>query len=170
MIGDHSLTNQEIVALRRSVRAIWPDVDWRWLSIKAARANRLINPTLNWIMQTGCVLGEVTLLGEAVPTPVLSILGAAQDVVVELEDLQTWDDPWAGNGREYRQLAKRLIVLEQTLNGIADSQELSREVQRIMASPDVQAVLLQRAEQIIRQARNSTANAGDRMLENSIHG
>lgn len=170
VIGDQSLTDQKIVELRRSVRTIWLDVDWRWLSIQGARANRLINPTLNWIIQTGCVLGDATLLGEPVPTPILSILGAAQDVMVELEDLQQWDDPWGDDRREYRQLAKRLVVLEQTLSGIADSQKLSEEVQHIMESPDVENLLMRRTEQVIWQARHMTGNAGDRMLESIIHG
>ncbi|PSR27153.1 MAG: hypothetical protein C7B47_08785 [Sulfobacillus thermosulfidooxidans] len=170
LIGDKPLRDQEIVELRRSIKTGWPDVDWHWLSIKGARANRLINPTLNWIMKTGYVLGDVTLLGEPVPTPILSVLGAAQDVMVELEDLQQWDDPWGDDGREYRQLAKRLVVLEQTLNGIANSQKLSREVQHIMESPDVGDLLKRRTEQVIWQARHSTANARDRMLESTVHG
>lgn len=170
MIGNESLVDQQIVELRRSVKAAWPDVDWRWLSVRGARANRLINPTLNWAIQTGCVLGDLTLLGEMVPIAIMSVLGAAQDVVAELEDLRQWDDPWGDDGREYRQLAKRLVVLEQTLNGIADSQKLSREVQRIMESPDVENLMVQRAEQVMRRARNSAANAGDRALEHAIHG
>lgn len=170
MIGDESLVDQRIVELRHSVKAVWSDVDWHWLSIRGAKANRLINPTLNWAIQTGCVLGDLTLLGEMVPIPIMSVLGAAQDVMTELEDLRQWDDPWGDNGREYRQLAKRLVVLEQTLNGIADSQKLSTEVQRIMESPDVENFLVQRAEQVMRKARNSEANAGDYALEHAIHG
>ncbi|AEJ40873.1 hypothetical protein TPY_2713 [Sulfobacillus acidophilus TPY] len=90
--------------------------------------------------------------------------------MVELEDLQQWDDPWGDDRREYRQLAKRLVVLEQTLSGIADSQKLSEEVQHIMESPDVENLLMRRTEQVIWQARHMTGNAGDRMLESIIHG
>ena len=170
MIGDESLVDQQVVELRRSVKAVWPDIDWRWLSVRGARANRLINPTLNCAIQTGGVLGDLTLLGEMVPIPIVSILGAMQDVIAELEDLRQWDDPWGDDGREYRQLAKRLVVLEQTLVGIADGQKLSKEVQRIMESPDMENLLVQRAEQIMRRACNSAANAGDHALEYAIHG
>lgn len=170
MIGDESLSDLQIVKLRSSVKAIWPDVDWRWLSIRGARANRLINPTLNWAIQTGCILGDLTLLGKTVPTPMMSVLGAAQDVLTELEDLRQWDDPWGDDGREYRQLAKRLVVLEQTLNGIVDSQQLSEEVLHIMESRNVENLLMQRVERVMRGARNAAANAGDRALEHTIHG
>ncbi|SMC01892.1 hypothetical protein SAMN00768000_0139 [Sulfobacillus thermosulfidooxidans DSM 9293] len=61
-------------------------------------------------------------------------------------------------------------MLEQTLNGTANSQKLSREVQHIMESPDVGGLLKRRTEQVIWQARHSTANAGDRMLESTVHG
>ncbi|WP_020372972.1 hypothetical protein [Sulfobacillus thermosulfidooxidans] len=169
-VGDQSLVHSAILQIRRTIRTIWPDVDWHWLSISAARANRLINPTLNWIMNTGYVLGDASLLGEPVPTPILSILGAAQDVMVELEDLQQWDDPWGDNGREYRQLAKRLVVLEQTLDGIADSRMLSQELESIMQSPDVEHLLMRRAQQVIAKAHHMTGNAGDRLLESMIHG
>ncbi|MCL6562460.1 MAG: hypothetical protein K6U87_05580 [Firmicutes bacterium] len=169
MIGESTLSPGESAAVRRTIRRVAPDVDWRWLSLRGARANRLINPTLSWAMRTGKVLGHVDLLGEPVPVPVTSLRAAAEDILDDLEGLGRLDDPWAEEGKAYRQLAKRLVVLEQLLEDRPDARALSHEVTRIMEGGHPEQTIARRAERVIARTQALPLNAGDALLRRVVH-
>ena len=170
VIGNKMLSLHDVAHLRRQVKQRLPDVDWHWLSVRGARANRLINPTLSWAMRTGYVVGDPHVLGPEVPVPISTLRSTAQDVLDDLNALHRLDDPWDGNGLAFRQLAKRVVVLDQILAGVANSLHLSREVQLIMQAGNPEQAIRMRAQAIIDQTVQIPPNAGDVAFHEAIHG
>lgn len=170
VIGDETLSLRDVIHLRRQVQLRLPDVDLHWLSIRGDRANGLINPTLSWAMQSGYVVGDPQVLGTDVPVPISALRSAAQDVLDDLDALHRLDDPWDGNGSAFRQLVKRVVVLEQLLQEVTNAFRLSREVQLIMQTGSPEQVIRTRAQAVISQTVKIPPNAGDVAFHEAIHG
>lgn len=169
MIGDSPLAPGELMAIHRAVRRAAPDVDWRWLSLRGAQAHRLIHPALSWALRPGHALGDVGLLGPQAPMPATSLRLAAQDILDDLEAVARLDDPWDEDGRAYRRVTKRLVVLEQLLDGEPDARALALEVAEIMAGAHPHAAIARRAERVIACTRALPLNAGDAPLRRAVH-
>lgn len=174
VVGDDPMDPRVVKDLRFQMRQIVPDLHWNWLSVRGGRLASFINPEIPWAIHTGYLIGDASVFDTVLPVPAFTLLSSTLDIPDDLEALHRGDDEVDAAGTDldhtddYRQLAKRLLILEQLAQGPCYAVKLACDVRRLMRSANVEVVLLQRAHRLADRLRHEPLNARDRAFQEFI--